>query len=94
MPCFLPESGATLIGDVLVLTSKPCGGLMAGVLSESPPTPEVRDFAKAVLKASGVRLIRAATSAGRTPARTPIRPNERPALRLGQVSRQTSKEQL
>ncbi len=51
------------LGDVLVLTSKPCGGLMAGVLPKSPPTPEVRDFAKAVLKASGVRLIRAATSA-------------------------------
>jgi hypothetical protein len=52
------------LGDVLVLTSKPCGGLMAGVLPESPPTPEVRDFARSVLKASGVRLIRAATSAG------------------------------
>jgi hypothetical protein len=63
-PILRNKSGRSArLGDVLVLTSKPCGGLMAGVLPKSPPTPEVRDFAKSVLKASGVRLIRAATSA-------------------------------
>jgi hypothetical protein len=63
-PILRNKSGRSArLGDVLVLTAKPCGGLMAGVLPESPPTPEVRDFAKSVLKASGVRLMRAATSA-------------------------------
>jgi hypothetical protein len=63
-PILRNKSGRSArLGDVLVLTSKPCGGLMAGVLPESPRTPEVPDFAKSVLKASGVRLIRAATSA-------------------------------
>ena len=63
-PILRNKSGQSArLGNVLVLTSKPCGGLMAGVLPESPPTREVRDFAKSVLKASGVRLIRAAASA-------------------------------
>ena len=64
-PILRNKSGRSArLGDVLVLTSKPCGGLIAGVLPESPPTPEVRDFAKSVLKASGARLMRATTSAG------------------------------
>jgi hypothetical protein len=51
-PILRNKSGQSArLGDVLVLTSKPCGGLMAGVLPESPPTPEIRDFAKSVLKA-------------------------------------------
>jgi hypothetical protein len=49
------------LGPAIVPPPKPPEGPLARLLPEAPPTPEVRAFAAALLKARGVNLVEAST---------------------------------